>query len=341
MQIEYDQLRTAIAETFLTHGVAPVDAWNLGRELADATFAGYESHGIGRVKPYLAFMANGTIDPAGHLSVVTETPATFLLEAGQGFGVLRCLEAASLVAGKAKAVGLAAAGLRDCGDIARLAPYAERMATEGLIGLVMANDAGSGLVVAPHGGTKPLLSTNPLAVGLPRPEGRPIVFDLATSQIAVGAAKAATRRGGPVAPDTLIGSDGAVVTDPEALFAGLAALLPLGGSAFGFKGTALGLLVEVLAGGLSGDGLSGDHPDRRGRNAVFLLAIDPGAFGDPAAFHGRVETFLERIRTNPPRPGFSVVRVPGEHGPKPGPGHRIEILDALWEELLAAQSAHN
>lgn len=333
MQIEYDQLRSAIAETFLRHGVTQEDAWGLGRELADATFAGYESHGIGRVKPYLAFMANHTIDPAGRLSVAAETPATSLLDAGHGFGVLRGLEAASLVAGKAKVIGLAAAALRNCGDIARLAPYAERMAEQGLIGLVLANDAGSGLVVVPHGGTRPLLSTNPLAVGLPRPGQRPIVFDLATSQIAVGAAKAAARRGGPVPPDTLIGPDGTEVTDPEALFAGLAALLPLGGSAFGFKGTALGLLVEVLAGGLSGDGLSGDHPDRRGRNAVFLLAIDPGAFGDPAAFHARIGTFLDRIRTNPPQPGISAVRVPGEHGPKPGPGQRIEILDTLWEEL--------
>lgn len=339
MQIEYDQLRAAIAETFLRHGVGQEDAWGLGRELADATFAGYESHGVGRVKPYLAFMANGTINPMGRLAVLAETPATSLLDAGHGFGVLRCIEAADLVAGKAKATGLAAAALRNCGDIARLAPYAERMAEQGLIGLVMANDAGSGLVVAPHGGTRPLLSTNPLAVGLPRPRQRPIVFDLATSQIAVGAAKAATRRGGSVPPDTLIGADGEEVTDPEALFAGLAALLPLGGSTFGFKGTALGLLVEILAGGLSGDGLSGDHPDRRGCNAVFLLAIDPGAFGEPVAFHGRVETFLDRIRTNPPRPGFTKVRVPGEHGPKPGPGQRIELLDALWEELQTARRA--
>jgi uncharacterized oxidoreductase len=338
MQIEYDQLRNTIAEVFRNHGVGSEDAQGLGRELADATFAGYESHGIGRVKPYLHFMAKGTFDPAGRLTVVRETPATALLDAGCGFGILRALEAADIVIAKARSTGLGAAALRNCGDVARLAPYAERIAEAGLIGLVMANDAGSGLVVAPHGGTQPLLSTNPLAVGLPRPGQRPLAFDLATSQIAVGAAKAATRRGTPVPEDTLIGPGGEPVTDPQALFDGLAALLPLGGAAFGFKGTALGLLVEVLAGGLTGDGLSGDHPDRRGRNAVFLLALDPAGFGDVKGFHGRVDAFLDRIRTNPPRPGVPAVRIPGEHGPKPGPGSTIPILEALWEELQAAKN---
>lgn len=333
MQIEYEQLKQAIAAVFSRHGVGEADATGLGRELAEATFAGYESHGIGRVKPYLAFMTSGTIDPGGRLTVVRETPATALLDAGHGFGVLRALEAADRVAAKAKTLGLAAAAVRNCGDAARLAPYAERLAQAGLIGMVMANDAGSGMVVAPHGGTQPLLSTNPLAVGIPRPVVRPIVFDLATSQIAVGAAKAATRRGVPIQPDTLVGRQGETVTDPQALFDGLAALLPLGGTAFGFKGTALGLCVEVLAGGLSGDGLSGDHPARRGRNSIFLWAVDPAAFDDPAAFHSRVDAFLERIRANAPRPGFSSVRVPGEHGPASRPGDKIEVLDDLWDEL--------
>ena len=72
MQIEYDQLRTAIAETFLTHGVAPVDAWNLGRELADATFAGYESHGIGRVKGYVEALEAGRLRADARLAVVRE-----------------------------------------------------------------------------------------------------------------------------------------------------------------------------------------------------------------------------------------------------------------------------
>jgi LDH2 family malate/lactate/ureidoglycolate dehydrogenase len=243
------------------------------------------------------------------------------------------LEAADLVAGKACRSGIGAATVRNCGDVARLEPYAERIAERGLIGLVMANDAGSGQVVAPHGGVQPLLSTNPFAAGIPRPGKRPIVFDMATSQIALGAVRAAARRRVSVPADTLVGLDGRPIEAPEALFSGLASLLPLGGLAFGFKGTALGLLIEVLTGGLSGDGLSGDAPDRHGRNAVFLLALDPGAFGDPETFHRRIEAFLDRVRASRPRSAAAPVRIPGEHGEKPGPGAHVQILDALWNEL--------
>jgi len=333
MRIEYLQLRHTIQTAFLGHGVPEATAATLAKELTDATFAGYESHGIGRVRVYLQALAAGTLRPDARLETVRETPATALLDAGLGFGIPLALEAAGIACGKARVTGLGAVSLRNCGDVARLAPYAERIAQDGCVGLVMANDAGSGLVTAPHGGTRPLLSTNPIAAGLPRPGQRPIVFDLATSQIAVGAAKAATRRQAALPADTLIGPGGESVTDPGALFAGLAALLPLGGRAFGFKGTALGLLVEVLAGGLSGDGLSGAFPDRRGRNAVFLLAVDPGAFGDPVRFHADVEAFLTRLRSNPPRPGVPSVRVPGEHGPLAGPGDSVEVLEELWAEL--------
>lgn len=338
MEIEYACLLNAIAEAFTAQGVPPEEARRLGKELTEATFAGYESHGIGRVKGYVQALKNGTLRAGARLETVRETPVTALLDAGQGFGVLMALEAADIATAKARTLGLGAAALRTCGDVARLAPYAERIAEAGCLGIAMANDAGSGLVVAPHGGTEPLFSTNPLAVGIPRAEGRPVVFDLATSQIAVGAARAAQRRGAPVPADTMIGPGGEMVTDPEALFAGLAALLPLGGMAFGFKGTALSMLVDVLTGGLSGDGLSGDFPERRGRNAVFLLAIDPGAFRERAQFHAEIEAFLARIRGNRPRPGSLPVRVPGEIGTRPAPGQRIEILDSLWLELEALRT---
>ena len=335
MEIEFTQLVQAISEVLTIHGVQPVRAGILAQELTEATFAGYESHGIGRVQGYVQAMQAGSLQADAHLETVRETPAMALLDGGQGFGVLMALEAAGIVSAKARALGIAAVTLRNCGDVARLAPYAERIALDGAIGIVMANDAGSGLVVAPHGGTQALLSTNPIAVGIPRPSGRPIVFDLATAQIAVGAARAATRRQAPVPEDTLIGRDGASVTDPEALFSGLAALLPLGGLAFGHKGTALGVLVEVLAGGLSGDGLSGDFPDRHGHNAIFMLALRPEAFVDATTFHADVEAFLARIRSNAPRRGIACVRVPGEHGAAPGPGERLQILDSLWAELAA------
>ena len=336
MELERTDLCRTLAGIFAIRGLAPGQAERLAGELADATFAGYESHGIGRVKGYVEALEAGRLRADARLTVVRETPATALADAGQGLGILMGLEAAELAAAKARQSGLGAVAVRNCGDVARLAPYAEQMARLGCIGLAAANDAGAGQVVAPHGGSQPVLSTNPLAAGLPRPGKRPLVFDMATSQIALGAVRAASRREAAVPGDTLVAADGQPTADPQALFAGLAALLPLGGAAFGFKGTALGLLVDVLAGGLSGDGFSGDHPDRSGRNALFLLALDPGAFTDPADFQAGLERLLDRLRNCPPRPGLPAVRIPGE---QPPPGDRIQVLDALWAELEALRKA--
>jgi hydroxycarboxylate dehydrogenase B len=333
MEIEFSQLAKAIGTVFEHHGVPSAAAANLAQELTDATFAGYESHGIGRVRSYLIAIQAGVLHPDAKLTVVRETPSTALLDGGGGFGILMALQAAGHVADKARKTGLGAVALRNCGDVARLASYAERIANQGTIGIVAANDAGAGLVVAPHGGTRALLTTDPIAAGIPRRNAPPLVFDLATTQIALGAARAASRRGEPVQEDTLIDANGLPTRDPEALFTGLAALLPLGGMTFGFKGTALALLVETLAGGLSGDGFSGDFPDRNGRNAVFMLALRPEAFTDPDVFHAGLEGLLERIRQCPPRPGTAAVRLPGEGRPQARPGDRIEIPDGLWHEL--------
>ena len=332
MDIEPPHLHLTVRNAFTRAGLSYDNAEVLARELTAATLAGYESHGIGRVRTYVDALKSGDVKASAQPYVVRESAATALLDGDQGIGILVAIEAARIVAQKAQFTGIAAVSVRNCGDVARLAPYAERIAREGLIGILMANDAGGGIAVAPHGSPQALFSTNPIAAGIPRPQGQILVFDFATSQIAMGAARAAARRHESVPPEALIDHDGNLVSDPEALFSGLASLLPLGGLAFGFKGTALALLVEALAGGLSGDGLSGDAPERQNRNALFLLAINPEAFLPHNDFETRVEALLARLRACPPIPGAPTLRIPGERA-QHREGSRIAVPEALWADL--------
>ena len=89
-------------------------------------------------------------------------------------------------------------------------------------------------------------------------------------------------------------------------------ILPLGGLSSGHKGYGMALLVEALTGGLAGHGRA-DPPDGWGAT-VFMSLYDPAAFGGTTDFLRQTDWLGEACRSNPPRPGFSEVRMPGDRG---------------------------
>jgi LDH2 family malate/lactate/ureidoglycolate dehydrogenase len=151
--------------------------------------------------------------------------------------------------------------------------------------------------VAPAGGKEPLLGTNPIAFGWPRPGPHPYVFDFATSVAARGEIELHRRAGTPIPEGWAMDRDGHPTTDPEAALAG--AMLPFGGH----KGSAISTMVELLAGAMLGEFMSKEALEFSGgtallpRHGALVLALDPVRFAarsgrDPIAEGERLLTAI-------------------------------------------------
>jgi LDH2 family malate/lactate/ureidoglycolate dehydrogenase len=208
------------------------------------------------------------------------------------------------------------------------------LAVRGVVAIAMANAAPA---VAPFGGSKRVLGTNPIAWAVPRDEDKhPVSFDVATAGIAEGKLRVARAKGLPVPEGNLVDREGQPTTDPHDFYAG-GALLPFGGH----KGSGFSLLAQFLGRGLAGlDPSAFDGP--RGVNGPLIIAIDVARFTAPNAFRAEIEAQCGVVNACAPRDGVAVVQLPGE----PELATRAERLrdgvpvpDATWQELrdLAAR----
>jgi LDH2 family malate/lactate/ureidoglycolate dehydrogenase len=151
--------------------------------------------------------------------------------------------------------------------------------------------------VAPTGGTKPLLGTNPIAFGWPRPGSNPYVFDFATSVAARGEIELYRRAGRQLPEGWALDAAGNPTTDPTEALAG--AMLPFGGH----KGSAISTMVELLAAAMIGDLNSAEALDYLGTTALaphhgeLVLAFSPERFsaGRPGNPFERAEALFDTI----------------------------------------------
>src|SRR5215212_4437424 len=144
-------------------------------------------------------------------------------------------------------VAAEADGLKGHG-LSRVPTYAAQ-AKAGLVALLFANTPAA---MAPWGGAEAVFGTNPIAFACPLPEREPIVVDLSLSKVARGNILAAKQRGEQIPDDWALDETGKPTSDPEAALKGT--MLPLGDA----KGTALALMVELLAAGLTGASYAAD-----------------------------------------------------------------------------------
>lgn len=262
------------------------------------------SHGLFRIPGYVASLKSGKANGAAQPAVSDLAPGVVRVDGDGGFAPL-ALETgrASLIA-RAKDNGIAALALNNIYHFAALWPETEALAENGLA--AFAFTAAFPYVVAP-GGRTPIFGTNPMAFAWPRPGKSPMVFDQASSTMARGEIMIAARDGHPVPPGAGIDANGKDTTDPKAILDG-GAQLAFGG----YKGAALAMMVELLAGALIGDRLSfeaqaednGDGGPPVG--GELILALDPARFGDAAGFAAHADLLFDRMLSDPG------VRLPGD-----------------------------
>jgi len=313
----------------------------LTETLLEASRAGYHSHGVMRIPTFAENTQDGMIAPAVAPVVVHETAAAAMIDARRCLGPVSCVFAVEQAAAKARAQGIGCAAVRNGNDVARLGAYMGAPARDGLMTLLLVNDAGGGACVVPFGSAEPFLSTNPLACGIPRAPGKPpLVIDLSTSVVALGKIRMAANRGETVPEGWLIDRAGRPTTEPAGFFNAprSASLVPLGGAADGHKGFLLSLIVEAFAGALAGAGMSRGNEKEDQGNGLFVLAADPQALGRGAAFLQMMEDFLAGLEALPPAEGSAGVRLPGARAGG-GPSGPFPIDGPTWARIKAILDA--
>ena len=279
--------------------------------LVEGDLMGHDTHGLALLPPYLDGLASGDMQGRGEPKVLSGTPVVETWDGGKLPGPWLVRRAGDLAAGRAAEFGLAAVAIRRCHHIGCLAAYLPRLVERGLVAQIWSSDPATASV-APWGGTRRIITPNPLAAGWPGPDGpkgMPVMIDVSMSITTNGMTARRRAEGTRFPHDALLTADGQPTDDPEAFFSD-GTLLPLGGMAAGHKGFGLGLLVEALTSGLAGEGRA-EAPGGWGAN-VFVLVIDPARFGGAEGFMRESGWIAEAVRGNPPVPGGPAPRLPGE-----------------------------
>jgi LDH2 family malate/lactate/ureidoglycolate dehydrogenase len=297
---------------------------------------------------YLQQIKRGELDPAGRPELVRETEVCALIDAHRGFGHFSTAFAMDWAMERAPRHGLASVAIRQSGHIGRVGEYTERALERGLLAMATVGASGPGVGgMVLFGGTRRFFGANPWSLGAPG-TGHRYMFDGSTSTIAEGKVRVARAKGAELPPDCVQDAEGGPSRDPEAFYAG-GALMPLGGAVAGHKGYGLAMgsaLFSALAViddhdptliGASTVQEFADEP--RGRVAgVWLLVVDPGAFGDAGAYRDLVEENLTAALEVPPAEGREV-QLPGEFELRNRLSRAaagIELPDATWRDLIAA-----
>lgn len=270
--LSLDDVAEIAAAAFSEQGVSADQTRAVVDTVTSAERDGCQSHGLFRVPGYLASVRSGKVTADAEPHVSDLAPAVVKVDGANGFAPLAIERGRPHLIERARSQGIAAQAITNAYHFAAVWPEVEALAEEGLVGLAFVSSMS---FVAPAGGTRPLYGTNPMAFAWPRLVGPPLVFDQSSSASARGEIQIHQRDGLPLPEGWGIDVDGNPSNDPEAVLAG--AQLPFGG----YKGAAIALMVELLAGALVGEVFSFEASERDNHDGgpssggEFIIAIDP------------------------------------------------------------------
>jgi LDH2 family malate/lactate/ureidoglycolate dehydrogenase len=296
-----DRIRLSVAEAralgeraLAGIGYDAEEARIVADHVIDAALCGYEYSGLAKllnIPEHPRFK-----QPRRKMTVLRETDVSMVFDGGNEVGMLAIYRATEAAIAKAAARGFALVAVTNSWVSGRSAYYVERIAKADLIGI---HTASATRFVAPHGGTKPMLGTNPIAFGLPTSRG-PVVFDMGTSAFMMTELMLRQRLGQTLPEGVALGPDGEPTRDPAA--ARLGALLPFGGH----KGFGLGFIVQAF-GVLAGSAL-----DLDGDNGYLFIVFKPDLLQPLDAFKRDMTALIDRVKATPRQAGVDEILIPSE-----------------------------
>ncbi len=308
-RISVPWLTSALSRIFSAAGLSDDAAATVATALVDADRRGIPSHGSMLVPMYVDRLRAGSVSTAERAEVVLDAGAVGVLDGGHALGILTGDQAMALAIEKAGTHGLGAVVVRHAFHFGGAFRFVQQAADAGCIGIAASNTRP--LMPAP-GGAETVVGNNPIAFGVPRADGDPIVLDMALSEVALGKIRLAAQEGREIPTTWASDADGRPTTDAVAAIAGM--LLPTGGH----KGYGLALIVDlltgVLSGGAFGSGVQGLYADMTAPNdcAHLFVAFDLEAFGDRAEFEARASQLAAQATGSRRAPGVDRLLLPGQ-----------------------------
>lgn len=305
-RVDVDLLRGYVARIMEAHGVDADQVRTVAENLIWNELVGRANFGVIRLPILMERVRRGVLRGScrPRFEAVSETMAR--LDGDDGFGHHVAELGMRRAIAMAQCSGVGVVGVRNSNFFGTGAYFVNLAAQAGMIGFAASNSFPK---VAAHGGILPALGTNPFAFGAPRANGESLLLDLATSALAGSTVREHIAKGEDLPAGLVVGEDGAPITDPRKVADG--ALLPFGGA----KGFGLALMVEILAGVITGAGVShgvksmyADFAES-GHSGHFLLALDISRWMPLDDYFARFETLVAAVRASDPN---GDIRLPGE-----------------------------
>lgn len=292
VRIDFDALKSLLRKIFVANGTSNATAEILAANCAGCERDGAISHGIFRIPGYMASLKTGWVDGKADPDIAVVGSSFIRINARNGFAQPALAAGAAAIDEAVESTGIAVVATRNSHHFSALWPDVEPFARRGLMAITFVNGLAN---VVPYGGRVPVYGTNPIAFAAPVADADPLVVDQATSVMANGEVRLHALANTPLPPGTGIDSAGSPTTDPNAVLAG-GALNTFGG----YKGSSIALMVELMAGALTGGQLSfeNDFGDCIGaqtpKAGQLLIVIDPRRGGN-ADYAQRVAILCDRL----------------------------------------------
>ena len=309
MYVSYSDLTNLCTRLLLALDVPVTHAELVSNSLVTANLRGVDSHGVQMMLPYIEQLEAGSMDPLTTGSIQSESGGCVICDGQNGIGQVIADRCTKKALGIVQNCGLALVIARNSNHFGAAAYWGRQLSDAGQIGIVMTN---ASAVVPPWQGKAARIGTNPICVAVPGETSETWLLDMATTTVSLGKIYDAFYRGETSIPSGwALDRDGKGTTDTETALSGFP--MPLGG----YKGSGLGLMVEILTAALGGSPMSTDVGSLRVKERPLsvshaFLAIDPERFIGLEKFKLAVSRLTSMIKSTPPASGYEEVLIAGE-----------------------------
>ena len=354
--VDFKTLESFMRDSLIGAGVPAADAEICADILITADKLGIDSHGIGRLKPiYIDRIDAGIQKPVTEIEFVRKSPATCVIDAHDGMGMVASKTAMEYAMEAAKTYGIGMAVVRNSTHYGIAGYYGLMAAEQNMIGITGTNARPS---IAPTFGVENMLGTNPMTFVMPTDEEFPFFLDCATSVSQRGKIEVYGRAGKELPPGWVIDENGNTRTDTEViledLVKGKAALTPLGGlgeETAGYKGYGYATVVEILSAALQSGcflkqllGFSASGEKQPYHLGHFFIAINIAAFTEVDDFKHTTGEILRQLRNSRKAPGCDRIYTAGEKEYENFCRRKVTgvpVNEALQKVILELQKRYN